>query len=110
MAVSDETTSRTTTVPTEKGKTKSPFWNGTLPKRMQQRGTVQKNIFSWMRGAYGDPYRIAVTAKAVRPVYAKDSQRFALVATLECQDSSVNVYNLVRARLSAGRVRIRVPS
>jgi hypothetical protein len=38
------------------------FMTGKLPKRMQQRSTVQKNVFAWTRGDYGDPYRLAVTA------------------------------------------------
>jgi hypothetical protein len=83
--------------------------HGALPKRPQQRGTVQKNIFSWMRGAYGDPYRLAVTARAIRPAHAKEKQTFAVVVSMECVDANVNVFNLVRARLAAGRVRVRVP-
>jgi hypothetical protein len=90
-------------------KAKKVFMPGKLPKRSQQRGTVQKNLFEWTRKAYGDPYRLAITAKAVRPVHADDRQRFALVVTLECEDAAVNVHTAVRARLSAGRVRIRVP-
>jgi hypothetical protein len=81
---------------------------GQLPKRQQQRGTIQKNVFTWSRGAYGDPYRLAITAKAVRPAYANDRQRFAIAVTLECADETVNIYTAVRARLAAGRVRVRV--
>jgi subtilisin family serine protease len=91
-------------------KAKSPFSSGEYPKRMQQRGTVQKNVFAWKRGVYGDTYRLAVTAKAVRPAHTDTRQNFAVVVTLECEDSAVNVFNLVRARLGAGRVRIRVPA
>jgi hypothetical protein len=86
------------------------FMSGELPKRLQQRGTVQKNVFSWKRGEHGDPYRLAVTAKATRPAHLEDRQRFALVVTLECEDESVNVYSAVRTRLAAGRVRVRVQS
>lgn len=91
-------------------KTKKAFWTGTLPIRPQQRGTLQKNVFSWKRGVYGDTYRLAVTAKAIRPAHAKTRQPFALVVSLECADDAVNVFNLVRTRLGAGRIRIRVPS
>lgn len=84
------------------------FMGGDLPRRPQQRGTIQKNVFTWKRGEHGDPYRLAVTAKATRPAHARDSQRFALVASLECEDNSVNVYTAVRARLSAARVRVRL--
>lgn len=80
-----------------------------LRKAPQRRGTVQKNVFEWSRGAYGDRYQIAVTAKANRPRHANDTQRFAVVVTLERDDDAVNVYTLVRARLDAGRVRVRVP-
>jgi hypothetical protein len=91
-------------------KKKSPFRTGDLPVRLQQRGTVQKNVFSWTRGTYGDTYRLAVIAKATRPAHARKTQDFAVVVTLECVDDSVNVFNLVRTRLGAGRVRIRVPA
>jgi len=84
------------------------FMQGQLPKRQQQRGTIQKNVFIWSRGAYGDPYRLALTAKAVRPAHANDRQRFAIAVTLECADETVNVYTAVRARLAAGRVRVRI--
>jgi hypothetical protein len=86
------------------------FMPGTLPKRIQQRSTVQKNVFAWTRGDYGDPYRLAVTAKAVRPAHAGERQAFAVVVSLECVDATVNAYNLVRTRLAAGRVRVRVPA
>jgi len=89
-------------------KAKRLFMKGDLPKRPQQRGTIQKNVFSWQRGQHGDPYRLVVTAKAVRPAHAHDRQRFAVVATLECEDASVNVYTTVRTRLAAGRVRVRI--
>ena len=94
----------------KKKKTKSVFMPGKLPKRPQQRGTVQKNVFTWSRGDYGDPYRLAVTARAVRPAHATEKQTFAVVVSLECADAEVNVFNLVRARLGAGRVRVRVPA
>jgi hypothetical protein len=89
-------------------KTKKAFRTGTVPKRPQQRGSVQKNIFTWVRGDYGETYRLAVTAKATRPAHQKEHQRFALVVTLEGEDQGVNIYTAVRARLSAGRVRVRV--
>jgi hypothetical protein len=91
-------------------KKKSRFMSGDLPKRVQQRGTVQKNIFSWKRGAYGETYRLAVTAKAIRPAYLEDPQDYAVVVTLESEDDQVNVFNMVRTRLGAGRVRVRVPA
>jgi len=89
-------------------KAKRVFMKGDLPNRPQQRGTVQKNTFEWKRGHHGDPYRLAITARATRPAYAEDKQRFALVASLECDDEAVNVYTAVRTRLAAGRVRVRV--
>jgi hypothetical protein len=91
-------------------KGKSPFRTGDLPKRAQQRGTVQKDVFSWKRGVYGDTYRLAIIAKAVRPAHAQTQQRFAVVVSIETEDSGVNVFNLVRARLASGRVRVRVPA
>ncbi len=89
-------------------KTRSVFMTGRLPKRPQQRGAVQKNRFVWSRGEYGDTYRLAVTAKATRPRHAEASQRFALVATLESEDTSVNLYTLIRTRLAAARVRVQI--
>jgi hypothetical protein len=89
---------------------KSPFRSGDLSVRLQQRGTVQKNIFSWKRGTYGDTYRLAVIAKATRPAHLEKPQGFAVVVSLESEDDGVNVFNLVRARLGAGRVRVRVPA
>ncbi len=77
-------------------------------KAAQSRGTVQKNVFEWTRGEYGDKYQLVVTAKANRPRHANDTQRFAVVVALERDDDAVNVYSLVRARLDAGRVRVRV--
>ena len=91
-------------------KKKSPFMSSALPKRPQQRGTVQKSVFTWKRGAYGETYRLAVTAKAVRQNHATTGQTFAVVVSLECADTEVNVFSLVRARLGAGRVRLRVPA
>lgn len=95
---------------TAKKKTKSPFMKSDLPKRVQARGTVQKSEFTWTRGAYGEVYRLAVTAKAVRPGHSSTTQTFAVVVSLECADNEVNVFSLVRARLGAGRVRVRVPA
>lgn len=93
-----------------KRKAKSPFLGGQLPKRPQQHSTVQKNVFVWKRGQYGDTYRLALTARAVRPTHAELKQRFAVVVSLDCEADDVNVFNLVRARLGAGRVRVRVPA
>jgi hypothetical protein len=90
--------------------TRSVFMTGKLPKRLQQRSTVQKNVFKWARGDHGDPYRLAVTAKAVRPAHANERQAFAIVVSLECADAAVHAYNLVRARLAGGRIRVRVPA
>lgn len=81
---------------------------GKIPVRPQQRGTVQKNLFRWQRGQHGDTYRLAVVAKATRPAHARERQRFAVVVTLECEDATVNVYTAVRARLAAGRIRVRI--
>jgi hypothetical protein len=92
----------------EKTKKKSPFMRGGLPSRMQQRGTVQKNVFEWSHGSHGDTYRLAVTAKSVRPAHAATAQSFAVVVTLETEDERVNVFSLVRTRLAAGRVRVRI--
>lgn len=92
-----------------KRKEKSPFLGSELPKRPQLHSTVQKSVFAWKRGAYGDTYRLAVTARAVRPAHLELKQRFAIVVSLECEADDVNVFNLVRARLGAGRVRVRVP-
>ncbi len=89
---------------------KSVFMTGALPKRPQQRGTVQKNIYRWQRGEYGETYRLAVIAKATRPAHANERQRYAIVATLECEDDTVNIYTAIRARLAAGRVRVRIKS
>jgi hypothetical protein len=91
-------------------KKKSVFMPGEMPTRAQQRGTVQKNIFSWKRGSYGETYRLAVTARALRPKHTNDDQAFAVVVSLECEDATVNVTQLVRARLAAARVRLRVPA
>jgi hypothetical protein len=91
----------------EPKKTKKAFMTGKIPKRPQQRGSVQKNVFVWERGDHGDTYRLAVTAKATRPAH-QQHQRFAVVVTLEGADQAVNIYTAVRARISAGRVRVRV--
>jgi hypothetical protein len=92
----------------ERARSKRTFMKGTLPRRLQQRGTVQKDVFVWKRGVYGDTYRLAVTAKATRPAHQNERQRFAVVVTLEAEDDSINVYNLVRTRVDAARVRVRV--
>jgi hypothetical protein len=89
-------------------KIRSVFMTGRLPKRPQQRGAVQKNRFIWTRGEYGDTYRLAVTARATRPRHAEASQRFALVVTLESEDTSVNLYTVIRTRLAAARVRVQI--
>ena len=98
--------------PTEprKKRKKAPFVKLDLPSRIQQAGTLQKNIFTWVRGQYGDTYRLAVIARAIRPAHASTPQRFAVVVSLEGEDDRVNVFNLVRTRLAAGRVRVRVPA
>ncbi len=90
--------------------TKKPsvFMPGLLPKRPQQQGAVQKNVFSWMRGQHGDTYRLAVTAKATRARDARVAQRYAVAVTLECADAEVNVYTAVRTRVAAGRIRVQV--
>lgn len=88
---------------------KRVFMSGKLPHRPQQRGTVQKNVFEWNRGSYGETYRLALIAKATRPVHATERQRFAVVVTIEHEDPTVNVYTSIRARLAAGRARVRVP-
>jgi subtilisin family serine protease len=91
-------------------KDKKPvFMTGKLPHRLQQRGTIQKDIFEWKRGSYGETYRLALVAKATRPVHAAERQRFAVVVTIEHDDPTVAVYTSIRARLAAGRARVRVP-
>lgn len=94
--------------PAAKAKTKSPFLPSELHKRPQQYSTVQKNVFAWKRGSYGETYRLAVTARAIRPVHADVVQRFAVVVSLECEADDVNVFNLIRARLGAARLRVRL--
>jgi hypothetical protein len=89
---------------------KKTFMTGILPVRPQQRSTVQKNVFTWSRGEHGDTYHLAVTAKATRPAYQNASQRFSVVVTLECAEGAVDVFTAVRARLGAGRVRVRLRS
>jgi hypothetical protein len=108
-AIAAEAETEEAAAPTDRNK-RPVFLGGDLPRRMQQRGTVQKNVFSWKRGVYGDTYLLAVTARAVRPVHAETRQGFAVVVTLEHESDAVNVLQLVRARLGAGRVRIRVPA
>jgi hypothetical protein len=87
-----------------------PFMTGSkLPKRPQSRGTVQKHEYVWERkGEFGDTYRLAVTAKAVRPVYAREVQKYSVVVSLECEDTALDLFALVRTRLQAGRVRVRL--
>jgi hypothetical protein len=95
---------------TPKKAKKKVFEAGTLPRRVQQRGTVQKNIFEWTRKVPGDTWRLALTAKATRPVHANDRQRYAIAVTIEHSTESVAIYQSVRSRVPAGRVRIRVPA
>lgn len=87
---------------------RSVFIAGDLPKRAQQHGAVQKNVFPWTRGEHGETYRLAITAKATRARDAKAAQRYAVAVTLECEDAEVNVYAAVRTRVVAGRVRVQV--
>lgn len=89
---------------------KKVFEAGALPRRIQQRGTVQKNIFEWTNKVPGDTWRLALTAKATRAVHANDTQRYAVVVTIEHARSEVAVYQAVHARVPAGRVRVRVPA
>jgi hypothetical protein len=107
-AAEEEASETGSSDPTASTKTPSVFMPGDLPKRPQQRGTVQKNAFSWQRGDHGDTYHLAVTAKATRARDAKIVQRYAVVVTIECADASVNVYTAVRMRVVAARVRVRV--
>jgi hypothetical protein len=93
----------------EKKKKKKVFEAGSLPKRIQQRGTVQKNIFEWTNKVPGDAWHLALTAKATRAAHANEKQRFAIAITIEHARSEVEVYQSIRARLPAGRVRVRVP-
>lgn len=95
---------------TRKGKrSKSPFMSGLLPKNLQKSGTIQKNIFSWkQKTSHGETYYLALTAKATQAKYANDSQRYALVVTLEGTAPGLNVYQPVR--LKASRIRVRVDS
>ncbi|HEX8110387.1 MAG TPA: S8 family peptidase [Kofleriaceae bacterium] len=97
--------------PKEKKKSKKKvFEAGKLPRRAQQRGTVQKNIFEWTRKVPGDTWRLALTAKATRPAHANEKQRFAVAVTIEHVTEPVALYQAIRARLPAGRVRVRVPA
>jgi hypothetical protein len=90
-------------------KKKKVFETGTIGRRPQQRGTVQKNIFEWTKKVTGNTWRLALTAKATRPAHANDKQRYAVVVTIEHATDPVAVYQAIRARLPAGRVRVRVP-
>jgi hypothetical protein len=94
----------------EKAKKKKVFETGKLPRRIQQRGTVQKNVFEWKKNVPGDTWRLALTAKATRTVHAKEKQRFAVVVTVEHAKSEIEVYQSIRTRLPAGRVRVRIPA
>ena len=89
---------------------KKVFETGTIARRLQQRGTVQKNVFEWTRKVTGNTWRLALTAKATRPAHANDKQRYAVVVTIEHATDPVAVYQAIRARLPAGRVRVRVPA
>jgi hypothetical protein len=89
---------------------KKVFEAGTLPRRVQQRSTVQKNIFEWRNKIPGDTWCLALTAKATRAVHANEKQRFAVAVTVEHAANEIAVYQAIRARLPAGRVRIRVPA
>lgn len=89
---------------------KKVFETGTIARRAQQRGTVQKNIFEWTKKVTGNTWRLALTAKATRPAHANDKQRYAVVVTIEHATDQVAVYQAIRARLPAGRVRVRVPA
>jgi hypothetical protein len=89
---------------------KKVFEGGTLPRRVQLRGTVQKNIFEWTNKVPGDTWRLALTAKATRAVHVKETQRFAVAVTIEHAANAIAVYQAIRARLPAGRVRVRVPA
>ena len=91
-------------------KRKKVFEPGVLPRRPQQRGTVQKNIFEWTNKVPGDTWRLALTAKATRAVHANEKQRFAVAVTIEHTTDPIPVYQAIRARLPAGRVRVRVPA
>ncbi len=89
---------------------KKVFETGTIARRLQQRGTVQKNVFEWTKKVTGNTWRLALTAKATRPAHARDKQRYAVVVTIEHSTEQVAVYQAIRARLPAGRVRVRVPA
>ncbi|MCC6738931.1 MAG: S8 family peptidase [Planctomycetia bacterium] len=84
------------------------FWRGKYPYRMQSSGSVYKNLFEWKRGVYGESYRLALVAKAVRPAHQAELQGFAVVVGLEAEDPDVNVYTSVRARVEAIRSRVRI--
>jgi hypothetical protein len=94
----------------EKPKKKKVFEAGTISRRPQQRGTVQKNVFEWSRNVSGNAWRLALTAKATRAAHAHEKQRYAVVVTVEHTSAPIAVYQAIRARLPAGRVRVRVPA
>lgn len=95
---------------TPKKKKQKAFEAGSLPRRIQQRGTVQKNIFECTNKVPGDAWHLALTANATRAAHANEKQRFAIAVTVEHARSEVEVYHSIRARLPAGRVRVRVPA
>lgn len=109
-AAGDADATEPTTTKPEKAKKKKVFEGGTLPRRIQQRSTVQKNVFEWTNKVPGDTWRLALTAKATRPVHATDKQRYAIVVTIEHATEPVAIYQSIRARAPAGRVRVRVPA
>jgi hypothetical protein len=96
--------------PPQARKAKAVFQKGTLPKRPQQRGTVQKDIFEWSRPPGGESWKLALTAKASRPSHAEERQRYAVVVTIEHANGQVEIYQSVRARAAQARVRLRVPA
>jgi hypothetical protein len=107
---SEEEDAGAATWTTKGGKPKAVFlqWKA-LPRRPQRRGTISKSVFEWKRKHAGESYSLAIIARATRPGLEEEQQRFAVVVSVECGDESVNVYQAVRARLAAGRVRVRVP-
>jgi hypothetical protein len=84
------------------------FMTGSLSKTRQSGGTVQKNVFTWVRGDHGETYRLAVVATAPRPGPPGATQRFAVVVGLAVEDATIDLHAELRARLAAGRVRVRV--
>ncbi len=91
----------------KKGK-RPVFWRGKYPYRMQSAGSVYKNLFEWKRGFYGESYRLALVARAVRPAHQAEAQSFAVVVGLESEDAGVNVFNTVKTRVEGIRARVRI--